>query len=71
MPVSGDDRLLAQRAVAAGLAVQALSDWRMRHAGEGGLLMSFTNIRSPAMAGALARRLREAIGVGGVTPDGA
>ncbi len=28
--------------------------------------MSFTNIRSPAMAGALARRLREAIGVGGV-----
>jgi hypothetical protein len=24
--------------------------------------MSFTNIRSPAMAGALARRLREAIG---------
>ena len=71
MPVSGDDRLLAQRAVAAGLAVQALSDWRMRHTGEGGLLMSFTNIRSPAMAGALARRLREAIGVGGVPPDGA
>ncbi len=34
--------------------------------------MSFTNIaRSPAMAGALARRLREAIGVGGVTPAGA
>lgn len=71
MPVNGDDRLLAQRAVAAGLAVQALSDWRMRHTGEGGLLMSFTNIRSPAMAGALARRLREAIGVGGVTPAGA
>ncbi|WP_171878625.1 aminotransferase-like domain-containing protein [Klebsiella quasipneumoniae] len=70
MPVNGDDRLLAQRAVAAGLAVQALSDWRMRHTGEGGLLMSFTNIRSPAMAGALARRLREAIGVGGVTPAG-
>ncbi len=35
MPVNGDDRLLAQRAVAAGLAVQALSDWRMRHTGEG------------------------------------
>lgn len=32
--------------------------------------MSFTNIRSPAMAGALARRLGEAISVG-VTPDGA
>ncbi len=47
MSVSGDDRLLARRAVVAGLAVQALSDWRIRHAGEGGLLMSFTNIRSP------------------------
>ncbi len=35
MPVNGDDRLLAQRAVADGLAVQALSDWRMRHTGEG------------------------------------
>ncbi|MCS5945222.1 hypothetical protein LNP25_01435 [Klebsiella variicola subsp. variicola] len=41
--------------------MQALSDWRLRHAGEGGLLMSFTNIRSAAMADALARRLREAI----------
>ena len=61
MPVSGDDRLLARRAIAAGLAVQALSDWRIRQAGEGGLLMSFTNIRSAAMADALARRLREAI----------
>ncbi|MEX7843628.1 PLP-dependent aminotransferase family protein [Klebsiella pneumoniae] len=61
--VSGDDRLLARRAVVAGLAVQALSDWRIRHAGEGGLLMSFTNIRSPAMADGLARRLREAIAI--------
>ncbi|MCS5990502.1 hypothetical protein LNP02_10960 [Klebsiella variicola subsp. variicola] len=61
MPVSGNDRLLARQAVEAGLAVQALSDWRLRHAGEGGLLMSFTNIRSAAMADALARRLREAI----------
>ena len=49
--------------VVAGLAVQALSDWRIRHAGEGGLLMSFTNIRSPAMADGLARRLREAIAI--------
>ena len=63
MSVSGDDRLLARRAVVAGLAVQALSDWRIRHAGEGGLLMSFTNIRSPAMADGLARRLREAIAI--------
>ncbi|PLP39052.1 DNA-binding transcriptional regulator, partial [Klebsiella pneumoniae] len=47
----------------AGLAVLALSDWRIRHAGEGGLLMSFTNIRSPAMADGLARRLREAIAI--------
>ncbi|MFO5573857.1 aminotransferase class I/II-fold pyridoxal phosphate-dependent enzyme, partial [Klebsiella pneumoniae] len=63
MSVSGDDRLLVRRAVVAGLAVQALSDWRIRHAGEGGLLMSFTNIRSPAMADGLARRLREAIAI--------
>ena len=63
MSVSGDDRLLARRAVVAGLAVQALSDWRIRHAGEGGLLKSFTNIRSPAMADGLARRLREAIAI--------
>lgn len=35
MSVSGDDRLLVRRAVVAGLAVQALSDWRIRHAGEG------------------------------------
>lgn len=63
MSVSGDDRLLARRAVVAGLAVQALSDWRIRHAGVGGLLMSFTNIRSPAMADGLARRLREAIAI--------
>lgn len=61
MPVSGDDCLLARRATAAGLAVQALSDWRIRHVGEGGLLMSFTNIRSAAMADTLAQRLREAI----------
>lgn len=31
--------------------------------GRGGLLMSFTNIRSPAMADGLARRLREAIAI--------
>ncbi len=41
MSVSGDDRLLARRAVVAGLAVQALSDWRIRHAGEGGIIDEF------------------------------
>lgn len=35
MPISGDDRLLARRATAAGLAVQALSDWRIRQLAKG------------------------------------
>jgi GntR family transcriptional regulator/MocR family aminotransferase len=43
---------------AGGAGAERLADSPCRR---GGLLMSFTNIRSPAMAGALARRLREAI----------
>lgn len=50
MSVDGDDRALATRGREAGLAVQALSDWRMASQGPGGLLMSFTNISSLAMA---------------------
>ncbi len=41
MAVKGDDREQARRCQRAGLAVQALSDWRMLSRGEGGLLMSF------------------------------
>ena len=45
-----------------GLDVQALSDWRMQSRGEGGLLVSFTNLTSPEMAADLVRQLRQAIG---------
>lgn len=61
VPVTGDDRVLAKKAAAAGLAVQALSDWRMEHKGECGLLMSFTNIATPEQAKKQARALREAL----------
>lgn len=57
----GDDRLLARRAREAGLDVQALSDWRMQSRGEGGLLVSFTNLTSPEMAAALVHQLRQAV----------
>ena len=48
--ISGDDRLQARRARDAGLAVQALNDWRINGDGTPGLIMSFTNITSQAMA---------------------
>jgi len=41
--------------------VQALSDWRMVSRGEGGILMSFTNLTSQAMALKAAKQLRDAI----------
>jgi transcriptional regulator, GntR family len=61
MSVEGDDRELAQKGRRAGLAVQALSDWRLESRGAGGLLMSFTNISSLAMAQQQARMLYQAI----------
>lgn len=61
VPVEHEDSELARKAVAAGLAVQALSDWRIAHAGEKGLLMSFTNIATPEQARKQARALREAL----------
>lgn len=61
MSIEGDDRELALRGRRAGLAVQALSDWRMTSQGAGGLLMSFTNISSLAMAQQQARMLHRAI----------
>lgn len=48
--ISGDDRLQARRARDAGLAVQAVNDWRINGDGTPGLIMSFTNITSQAMA---------------------
>lgn len=61
MRVNGDDRVLVEKARKAGLAVQALSDWRMVSRGEGGILMSFTNLTSQVMALKAAKQLRDAI----------
>ena len=58
---AGDDRPLAQRARRAGLAVQALSDWQMETRGEGGLIMSFTNLTSEEMANQAVRKLYAAL----------
>lgn len=52
-----NDRALAAMAQTRGLAVQALSDWRMREAAQGGLLMGFTNLADPAQAAALVSQL--------------
>lgn len=59
--VNGDDRALAQKARQAGLSVQALSDWRMQSRGEGGLLVSFTNLTSPTMATEVVGKLNVAL----------
>ncbi|GDX05133.1 PLP-dependent aminotransferase family protein [Buttiauxella sp. A111] len=61
MRVRGDEREWVAKAREAGLAVQALSDWRMVSKGEGGILMSFTNLTSPSLARQAAKQLREAI----------
>ena len=57
----GDDIFHARKANTAGLAVQALSDWRIRSSGKGGLLLSFTNIISESMAQQVAQQLRRAL----------
>jgi GntR family transcriptional regulator/MocR family aminotransferase len=59
--VNGDDRGLALKARQAGLSVQALSDWRMQSRGEGGLLVSFTNLTSPTMATEVVGKLNVAL----------
>lgn len=58
--VEGDDVATVRKANEAGLAVQALSRWRVKPAGQGGMLLSFTNITSPEMASEVATRLRRA-----------
>ncbi|MNI43350.1 HTH-type transcriptional regulatory protein GabR [compost metagenome] len=59
--VSGEDTALVRKANQAGLAVQALSQWRITSTGEGGILLSFTNIPSVEIARQAARQLRLAI----------
>ncbi|BBR60089.1 MULTISPECIES: PLP-dependent aminotransferase family protein [Enterobacteriaceae] len=59
--VEGDDRAMARRAREAGLAVQAISDWRIATGGRGGLIMSFTNLISQAMADEQVAALRRAL----------
>lgn len=59
--ISGDDRLQARRARDAGLAVQAVNDWRIHGSGAPGLIMSFTNITSQAMAREQVLALKQAI----------
>lgn len=63
--VKEDDVALVEEANRAGLAVQALSRWRINSVGQGGLLLSFTNISSAEMAERVAKRLRQAIGKAG------
>lgn len=48
--IGSDDRALVARANKAGLAIEALSHWRLQHPGPGGLLLGFTNITSFDMA---------------------
>lgn len=59
--ISGDDRLQARRARDAGLAVQAVNDWRIHGSGAPGLIMSFTNITSQAMAREQVLALKQAL----------
>ncbi|MBJ9257204.1 PLP-dependent aminotransferase family protein [Citrobacter amalonaticus] len=59
--VDGDDIAPVRKANEAGLAVQALSRWRLNTSGMGGIVLSFTNIASPEIACQVATRLRQAI----------
>lgn len=54
---SQSDKTLAAAAEARGLAVQALSNWRLRKSSQGGLLMGFANFATPEDAVASVRRL--------------
>lgn len=53
------DRAFAAAAQAQGLAVQALSHWRIRKSARGGILMGFANVVGPENAMSLTRRLLE------------
>ena len=55
------DKALAAAAAARGLAILALSDWRLRKSSQGGLLMGFANFATPDEAVAAVRRLKAAL----------
>ena len=59
--VEGDDRAMTYQARRAGLAVQAVNDWRIANSGHAGLIMSFTNIISQKMAQQQVAALKQAI----------
>ncbi|MHC6226335.1 MocR-like pyridoxine biosynthesis transcription factor PdxR [Pseudomonas sp. X10] len=58
---SQSDKVLAEAARARGLAVHALSDWRLGASTHGGLLMGFANFATAEDALASARRLEAAL----------
>ncbi|WP_065761498.1 PLP-dependent aminotransferase family protein [Pseudomonas defluvii] len=55
----GDDVKLAQRARAAGIAIEPLSRWYLETMPRQGLVLGFTNIASADQASAVARRLAQ------------
>ncbi|MEX3985338.1 PLP-dependent aminotransferase family protein [Paraburkholderia sp. EG287A] len=61
LPLRRSDRRLSAEAQAAGLAVEALSRWRMRKSPHGGLLMGFANFATAEEAAAAVRRLRSVL----------
>ncbi|WP_244862945.1 PLP-dependent aminotransferase family protein [Pseudomonas sp. Pc102] len=61
LAVGSDDRHIAERAQAAGLAVIALSPWYLGDGGAPGLLLGFTNVATAEEARGLAGRLREVL----------
>lgn len=68
--IEGDDKAQVAKANQAGLAVQALSRWRIASTGKGGILLSFTNITSAEMAEQVAWQLRQAIEAIAILPNG-
>jgi GntR family transcriptional regulator/MocR family aminotransferase len=52
-----NDKALASVAQAQGLAVEALSGWRMRRSSQGGLLMGFTNFATAEQAATSVQQL--------------
>jgi len=61
LPPRQNDKLVTVAAQAAGLAVDALSHWRLRKSPQGGLLMGFANFATAAEAAAAVRRLRDVL----------
>jgi GntR family transcriptional regulator/MocR family aminotransferase len=55
------DKVWADKALMAGLSIQALSSWRQSITGEPGIMLGFTNVSSPEHAQILAERLRFAV----------